>query len=93
MTIAERDAWTTLGVGAQPAEDRSREPTSACSELALDSAYRNTMGLDEPEHRVEACACGGVIECPDLERAIAEAVGIHNRSTGHQRWRRAGGIR
>jgi len=35
---------------------------------------------------VEGCACGGVIVAEDHALSIADAVHVHNSSTGHAQW-------
>lgn len=86
-------AWSSWGVGAQPADDRVHGPTSAFTEHMLSRAYANTAGRDQATDRVEPCACGGSIEARDVEGAIAAAVRLHNASTRHEAWARAQGMR
>jgi hypothetical protein len=51
------------------------------TEHALFHAYRNSFGY------AAECACGEVIESTaGSERAVAEAVRIHNESTIHTQW-------
>lgn len=52
------------------------------NEPELFAAYRNDYGY------ASACACGSVIrsETGD-ERAVSEAIDIHNVSTVHEQWR------
>lgn len=88
-----RPAWKSWGVGAQPAGDGIYPPTSAWTEPALIAAYANTAGLDQPELRTERCACGGRIRSVATDRAIAYAVGLHNRGVTHERWAIAQGMR
>lgn len=88
-----RPAWKSWGVGAQPASDGIYPPTSASSERELIAAYANTSGLDQPGLRTERCACGGRIRCVATDRAIAEAVSVHNRGLTHERWAIAQGMR
>lgn len=72
------------GIGASSSlADRSKEPTSHLSEASLVEGY----GAARMANRCEPCACGTVIESPNIPGAIAIAVDVHNHSTVHRQWR------
>lgn len=73
--LSTRDVSGPVGRASAAAEGRGS--------LAEDVLIGAGLGVLGPAERREACVCGGVIEADDDERAIADAVAVHNRSTDH----------
>ncbi len=69
-----------MSLGVQR-DRRSGEHRSALSEELLLEGYRDG-------ERTVRCACGGFLTADptDMERAVAEAIRVHQATPRHQRW-------
>ena len=85
-TAAQPGASGAVGSVHGPAlvGGRASAATEGRGSLSEDVLIGAGLGVLRPRERWEPCICGGVIAADDDERAIADAVRVHNVSTGHE---------